>query len=617
MKQCYLLILFSLAVWSNPLLAQTSFSVTSSADSGPGTLRQAITLSNSTSTAYAITITTSSPISLTAVLPAITRSCTIIGASTVNALAETGGSIIERSSGAVASFRLLNASTAGTTLYLQDLILQGGVGTDGFNNGLGGGGVLINGGAGLTMLRCVVRKNTTPDANGANDGGGVQVVNGPARIINSMFRQNSAPGDGWGGALRTGANSSDNPHSVTMVNCAFVNNSARDGGGLFNAGTTLLINCSFLNNSTPAGGGGAFFSWWGTVSLLNCVVWNTTAGSNPIKTDARRATTTARYCLIESGAANYTNEENTSQNISTSPFSGTGVALNDCSPAIDAGENASYTAVIGPATDLANQPRFFSNGRIDIGAVEFQGARPFATITQQPPSSSLVCQGSTVMVGVSAMGRGPFTYQWYRTGLALSSPPSALSATLTLIGITTADAGSYSVVVTGFCNSVTSTAFDLTVTTPIAINLTNNGPLSCNMPTATLTTTPGGQGTYVFSASAISQGTNTAVVSQTGVYSVRLTSAGGCSSTAQTSVTANDTPPTPFVATQSTPDGLVVQVSGGVSYERVKTIDRINGYEIRQTEINSIGYFLITQRGPYSITVIGANGCRATVTGTL
>ena len=137
------------------------------------------------------------------------------------------------------------------------------------------------------------------------------------------------------------------------------------------------------------------------------------------------------------------------------------------------------------------------------------------------------------------------------------------------------------------------------------------------MPTATLTTTPGGQGTYVFSASAISQGTNTAVVSQTGVYSVRLTSAGGCSSTAQTSVTANDTPPTPFVATQSTPDGLVVQVSGGVSYERVKTIDRINGYEIRQTEINSIGYFLITQRGPYSITVIGANGCRATVTGTL
>ena len=76
------------------------------------------------------------------------------------------------------------------------------------------------------------------------------------------------------------------------------------------------------------------------------------------------------------------------------------------------------------------------------------------------------------------------------------------------------------------------------------------------------------------------------------------------------------TPPTPFVATNNTPDGLAVQVSGGVQYERLKTVDRINGYEIRQTEQNTTGYFLITQRGPYSITVIGADGCRATVSGT-
>lgn len=67
--------------------------------------------------------------------------------------------------------------------------------------------------------------------------------------------------------------------------------------------------------------------------------------------------------------------------------------------------------------------------------------------------------------------------------------------------------------------------------------------------------------------------------------------------------------------TNNTPEGLAVQVSGGVSYERFKNIDRINGYEIRQTEQNQTGYFLITQPGPYLITVIGANGCRATVSG--
>ncbi len=236
-------------------------------------------------------------------------------------------------------------------------------------------------------------------------------------------------------------------------------------------------------------------------------------------------------------------------------------------------------------------------------------------ITTQPPAGSVVCAGSTVTAQVSLSGTVT-AYQWYKDGAPLLSNPSATSATLSIPSATTTDTGSYSLVVSGICNSVTSTAFSLSVTTPVPINLGNDGPLGYGKTTATLTALPGGQGTYVFSGSAVSQGMNTATVSQSGVYSVTLTSAGGCTSTAQTTVTASDTSPTPFVATQSTPDGLVVQVSGGVQYERLKMVDRINGYEIRQSEQNATGYFLITQPGPYSITVIGANGCRAVVTRT-
>ena len=98
-------------------------------------------------------------------------------------------------------------------------------------------------------------------------------------------------------------------------------------------------------------------------------------------------------------------------------------------------------------------------------------------ITQQPPVRSVVCAGSTVTAMVSASGSlssGSATlgYQWYRNGVAVSSQTSA---TLTLSSVSVADAGSYSVVVTGACTlgsptGLTSTAFTLVVR-PLATRL--------------------------------------------------------------------------------------------------------------------------------------------------
>lgn len=147
--------------------------------------------------------------------------------------------------------------------------------------------------------------------------------------------------------------------------------------------------------------------------------------------------------------------------------------------------------------------------------------------------------------------------------------------------------------------------------------LISSGPLTCAQPSVTLTAIGGQAGaTYRFTGQTVPTSSSTISVSASGPYSVTVTNPGNCTASVQTTVTTTYTPPTPFVTTQSTPDGLVVQVSGGAQYERIKAIDRVNGYEIRQTEQNSTGYFIITQPGPYSITVIGANGCRVTVTGT-
>ena len=72
----------------------------------------------------------------------------------------------------------------------------------------------------------------------------------------------------------------------------------------------------------------------------------------------------------------------------------------------------------------------------------------------------------------------------------------------------------------------------------------------------------------------------------------------------------------PTITVPNTP-GQTFQVLGGNSYERVIVIDRINGYEIRQTDSNPTGVFTINRLGLFSITVTTAEGCSRTVQGIL
>ena len=72
----------------------------------------------------------------------------------------------------------------------------------------------------------------------------------------------------------------------------------------------------------------------------------------------------------------------------------------------------------------------------------------------------------------------------------------------------------------------------------------------------------------------------------------------------------------PTITVPNTP-GQSFQVLGGDSYERVIVIDRINGYEIRQTDSSPTGVFAINRLGLFSITVATAEGCSRTVQGIL
>ncbi|MBC3786715.1 putative Ig domain-containing protein [Spirosoma utsteinense] len=94
-----------------------------------------------------------------------------------------------------------------------------------------------------------------------------------------------------------------------------------------------------------------------------------------------------------------------------------------------------------------------------------QGLDPELAIIHQPISATSVLVGATVSTGVVVSG-SPTGYQWYKNNLA-SPVVGQTSATLSLLNVQLSDAGSYSVVITGACKAITSTPFNLSVSSPV------------------------------------------------------------------------------------------------------------------------------------------------------
>jgi uncharacterized repeat protein (TIGR03803 family) len=80
-------------------------------------------------------------------------------------------------------------------------------------------------------------------------------------------------------------------------------------------------------------------------------------------------------------------------------------------------------------------------------------------ITRQP-ISQLVQQGKTVLIGVTATGTKPVTYQWLFNGTNI---PGAVKTTLTLPHVNVANAGNYQIVVANLGGSITSRVAALSV----------------------------------------------------------------------------------------------------------------------------------------------------------
>ncbi|MGB0579372.1 MAG: beta strand repeat-containing protein [Limisphaerales bacterium] len=87
------------------------------------------------------------------------------------------------------------------------------------------------------------------------------------------------------------------------------------------------------------------------------------------------------------------------------------------------------------------------------------------TITSQPVSTGAGA-GGTISLSVVASSLLPVTYQWNLNGAAI---PGATGSTYTKVGITTADAGTYTVTVSNACGSTTSNSASVTIGEPPTI----------------------------------------------------------------------------------------------------------------------------------------------------
>jgi hypothetical protein len=332
--------------------------VTSTADSGGGTLRSAITNADRAGGSV-IAFTTSGIIQLASALPDITRSVQVIGPG-ANTLT------VQRSTAlGTPAFRIFTVDAPREGIQDVTVTLSGLTIANGSNSGLSGNSGGISNEGTLTVTSCTLSGNSATFGGGIGNGGTLT-------LSNSTLAGNSAV---EGGGI-------DNGGTLTVTNSTLSGNSALNGGGIHNFGTLTLTNCTLAGNGATNRGGG--IDNGGTLTIGNTLIAGNTASTGP---DVNGAVTSKGNNLVGNGSGSSGFGAPGDQvgtgaspiNPLLGPLQNNGggtqtMALLPGSPAIDAGSNA--LAVDASGNPLAADQRGVArvlNGTVDIGAFECRG----------------------------------------------------------------------------------------------------------------------------------------------------------------------------------------------------------------------------------------------------
>ena len=225
--------LLGLAIFLAPSAARAAnFNVTSVADSGTGSLREAVAAANAAATDDNIFIGVPGPISLTTGELVLANNGKLTISGTTDGVTVSGGGLS----------RVFRVDT-GASVTLSALTISNGL----INNG--SGGAIINDGGNLTVNNSTLTGNSARGNGTASSlGGAIYNPGGNLTLTNCTFAGNSVSGGAnneGGGVYSTGP--------VAMLNCTLTGNSvsgtASQGGGIRSLGTLTLANSLVVGNT--------------------------------------------------------------------------------------------------------------------------------------------------------------------------------------------------------------------------------------------------------------------------------------------------------------------------------------------------------------------------------
>jgi hypothetical protein len=374
----HIIILISLLFFVTYVFAGTII-VTSSADSGQGSLREAITnASGNDVIVFAKDIET---------IILLTGSLRVEKNLTINGNENNNPTIKVQTGSTYLSFGHFSI-TENINVTLNNLTLSNG------NHMMSCGGTIYNKGN-LTINNCSFLNNKAKtsgvihnvdvganltiigsyfDGNSSQTSGGTISTGAKATITNCCFKNNSAE---QGGAIHNAITGYGTSGNLEITNCIFENNIANKGAAISNNGKCTITNSLIFGNKDNAG---AVYNYgWSERTAILSVV-NSTIINNKIGLyiDNNFLTaTTFQNCIFWENTLNDVFIKNNdgvviqSNNlIGEDPLFGTnGYSLQEDSPAIDAGNNTYLTD--GVTKDLAGNARI-RNNTVDMGAYEFQ-----------------------------------------------------------------------------------------------------------------------------------------------------------------------------------------------------------------------------------------------------
>lgn len=237
--------------------------VTNNADSGPGSLRQAIENSGAGDVIQFDMTRVSSPITLTSGGLTLSHDLTITGPGAAQ-LAVRGGNTVR-----------VFFIEAELTVSMSGLTISAGRFTGAGSIGANGGGGIYNDHGTLNLTSCIITGNSANSGNCASNGGsggGIYNDHGVLTITkcgitanNANFNGNGTLNGGSGGGIYNDNGTLNVSESTFSGNTATV-----DGGAIYNDNGQLTMTASTVNGNSASADAGGLHNWHGTASLANC-----------------------------------------------------------------------------------------------------------------------------------------------------------------------------------------------------------------------------------------------------------------------------------------------------------------------------------------------------------